>query len=391
MDCIHSSFKRLKEYCESQDFKGWDPYDGLNSKVLGSLSLLRDLKLFRLLWTQFFKLSPVNLRRIFSVPKEHNPKGLALFLAGYSNIYKATKEKKDKEAIDYLADKLLNMSSKGGYSGYCWGYNFDWQSRAFFIPKFTPNVIVSTFAGNALLDAYELTDNTGYFQASRSICEFIQKDLNKNYDSKGNFCFSYSPIDNSRIFNATLLVSRFLARVYSLTGEEILKDMAKRSMEFCVRHQNVEGSWYYGIEDNQKWIDSFHTGYILEAIYEYQKYTGDEAYAESFKRGLDFYLGNFFTEEGMPKYYVNSIYPIDVHSTAQLIVLLSKAGLLTKKIDLAKKVLTWSIENMQDKKGYFYYQIKKCCRIKIPYMRWSCAWAFYALSCFLKERTLQIQ
>ena len=27
-----TSFKKLKQYCEDEGFKGWDPYDGLNSK-----------------------------------------------------------------------------------------------------------------------------------------------------------------------------------------------------------------------------------------------------------------------------------------------------------------------------------------------------------------------
>jgi hypothetical protein len=40
---------------------------------------------------------------------------------------------------------------------------------------------------------------------------------------------------------------------------------------------------------------------------------------------------------------------------------------------------------MQDKRGYFYYQIKKGISSKIPYMRWSQAWMMYAMSYYLKE------
>ena len=35
------SFLALKDYCESEKFKGWDPYDGLNSKLF-QLSPLRN-------------------------------------------------------------------------------------------------------------------------------------------------------------------------------------------------------------------------------------------------------------------------------------------------------------------------------------------------------------
>ena len=50
---------------------------------------------------------------------------------------------------------------------------------------------------------------------------------------------------------------------------------------------------------------------------------------------------------------------------------------------LANKVLHWTIENMQDQKGYFYYQLKEGISSKIPYMRWSNAFMFYAMSYYL--------
>ena len=72
---IHA-LSRLKSYCEAEQFKGWDPYDGLNSKVFQALPFLKDSALCRLAVIQGFKRSPVNLRRIAMVPKEHNAKGI---------------------------------------------------------------------------------------------------------------------------------------------------------------------------------------------------------------------------------------------------------------------------------------------------------------------------
>ncbi len=387
MNYINESLEKLKKYCEDNDFKGWDPYDGLSSRVF-SLLPFKYLKIARICWIQLLKRSPFNLRRLFLVEKGYNPKALSLFISGYANLYKAYKKPEYKEKIFYLADKLFDIRSRS-FSNHCWGYNFDWQSRAFFIPKFTPNVIVSTFAGNAFLDAYEVTRDNRYLDIAKSAGDFILNNLNRSYDAKGNFCFSYSPLDNSMIFNASLLASKLLSRIYSFTNDKSLLDDAKRSMEFCCRQQNEDGSWFYGMETNQKWIDSFHTGYNLEAIFEYQKYSNDKAYEEFFKRGLKYYLSTFFTKEGMPRYYNNSTYPIDTHCTAQLIVLLSKAGILKKNLSLAERVLAWTTANMQDKRGYFYYQSRRPYKIRIPYIRWSCAWMFYALSHFvLPERKI---
>ena len=74
---------RLRQYCENEQFKGWDPYDGLNSRVYRAIPLLNRSAIWRLCVIQGFKRSPINLRPLMLVPKEHNAKGIGLFLKGY--------------------------------------------------------------------------------------------------------------------------------------------------------------------------------------------------------------------------------------------------------------------------------------------------------------------
>ena len=135
----------------------------------------------------------------------------------------------------------------------------------------------------------------------------------------------------------------------------------------------------------QSWIDSFHTGYNLDAIQTYQNITGDLSFRNHIELGLKYYLQNFFLKDGMPKYYHNKTYPIDIHCPGQLIVTLSKTKSFAENKDLVDKVVKWTIENMQDSKGYFYYQLKKRISSKISYMRWSNAFMFNAMSNYLKE------
>ena len=84
-----NSFLSLKSYCESEQFKGWDPYDGLNSKLAHWLLPLKHSAILRLCVIQGFKRCPVNLRRLALVPKQHNAKGIGLFLQGYCNLVQA--------------------------------------------------------------------------------------------------------------------------------------------------------------------------------------------------------------------------------------------------------------------------------------------------------------
>ena len=390
------SFVKLKNYCETENFKGWDPYDGLNSKWFQATPL-KHSALARLILIQTFKRSPVNLRKLFAVPKQYNAKGIALFLTGYCNLYEVLKFKNEYfndfsvddclAQINYLANLLLEMQNRD-YSGACWGYNFDWQARRLFLfPKDTPTVVATSFAVTALLKAYDITKNETYKTTALSAGEFVLNDLSRTPKKKG-FLFSYSPLEgNNTVYNASLLGSKTLALCYHYTKNELYKQAARGSVEACVNTQQENGSWLYGELPIQNWIDSFHTGYNLEAIATYQKYTGDDTFQNYLDKGFTFYINNFFLEDGTPKYYHDKTYPIDIHCPGQLPVTLSVLGEMKKYDLLVKKVMQWTIENMQDRKGFFYYQLKKGISSKIPYMRWSQAFMFYAFSYYFLENT----
>ena len=376
------SFHKLQQYVEKENYKGWDPFDGLNSILFQSLPFIKNIPLFRLIWIQLFKRNPINFRTITGVPKEHNPKALGLFLSGYCRLYNHNPNPYYLEKIQFLADTLLHLQNKN-FSGACWGYNFDWQARAFFQPKNTPTVVATSFIVEALLNAYKITNNQIYLTTALSAKDFILKDLNRTYDTNGNFCFSYSPQDQTQVFNAGLLGAKTLSLIYEHTKELHSIDEAKKVVQYVVNHQNSDGSWTYGTLPFHQWVDNFHTGYNLEAISIYQRISGDASFASTIEKGLAYYLNNFFTASGISKYYNTKIYPVDIHAPAQLIVTLDKLGILSQHQELVQKVLQWTIENMQDSKGYFYYQKKKYLTIKIPYMRWANAWMFYALSHYL--------
>ena len=388
------SLSSLKSYCESEQFKGWDPYDGLNSKVFQALPFLKNSALCRLVVIQGFKRSPINFRKIAMVPKEYNAKGIGLFLQGYCNLYKAVcgnQQLQDAfgtqaqlmDKINELAELLISLQSKG-YSGACWGYNFDWQARRLFLfPKYTPTVVATCFCATALMDAYEVTGNKKYLDIALSSADFVIKDLHRT-DFKNGFLFSYSPLPgNDTVFNASLLGSKLLACCYHYTGDEELKRLAEASVKACCEAQSEDGSWVYGMLPVQSWIDSFHTGYNLDALITYEEMTGDITYHSNIEKGFEFYIKSFFEPDGCPKYYHDRKYPIDIHCPGQLFVTLERLHKFDEYHILAENVLNWTVEHMQDKKGYFYYQLKQGMNSKIPYMRWSNAFMFNVLTCYL--------
>lgn len=397
---IKNSFNKLKAYCEKEQFKGWDPYDGLNSKVFKGLPFLKDSSFMRMVVIQGFKKLPINLRKIAMVPKKYNAKGLGLLLTGYCNIYEACCKQPEMEKIigskeEHLAhikelgDLLISLQSKG-YKGACWGYTFDWQSKAFFLPIHTPTVVATSFVVEALLRAYEITKNNIYLNVALSSADFILKDLNR-IEKPNGFMFSYSPLDNRAVYNATLLGTKTLALIYKYTGNEEYKNAAKASAQAVCDEQNKDGSFPHSDQIRNKWRDSFHTGFKLESLSIYQEYCNDSSYKENIERGYKYWIEHYFVPEtGLAKYYDTSTEKdtVDLHCVAQAIPTIYKLNKFDDNTKpLMDKCLKWAINNMQSKEGYFYFQKKGNSINKISYMRWPNAWMFYGMSYFIENDT----
>lgn len=156
------------------------------------------------------------------------------------------------------------------------------------------------------------------------------------------------------------------------------KTLALKAARFVVRRQHPDGSWSYGTGSAQGWADNFHTAYVLTSLYRIKAAVpASRADIEpAFDRGLGYWLSRFFLANGTPKYYNNSVYPIDVHAAAAAIVTLCEV----RHLDMARKVAQWTIEHMRDTDGFFYYQLRKRIAINTPFMRWGQAWMAYALA-----------
>ena len=148
-----------------------------------------------------------------------------------------------------------------------------------------------------------------------------------------------------------------------------------------MHYQQEDGAWKYSEQHGSSWIDSFHTGFNLESIRWFLRFNEAGHYVGAYRKGVRFYAENFFLDDGTPKYYHNRIYPIDIHSPAQAISFFSGEG--EEYRELTDRILNWMMKNMYSSKGYFYFRKGKLFTNKIPYMRWSQAWAFRGLTSYL--------
>ncbi|MDB9993754.1 delta-aminolevulinic acid dehydratase [Flavobacteriaceae bacterium] len=378
---IKDSLKELQAYIENEDYKGFDPYDALKSPFF-KLPFLKSNKLIRFGTQQLVKRLPFSIRPLLLVLKGYNPVTLGLSIQAYAYLYKAEPENREEhlQKIDFLIQELKKLIPEG-FSGACWGYDFDWEARNAKIPAYQPTVVATGIITNALFIAYQ---NTGHKDAAsliESAANFIVKDLKRTYKDD-TFCFSYSPFDTQQVFNASMKGARLLAQAYSLSANNEYKELAKLAVAFVISHQKEDGSWGYSLANAGGWTDNYHTGYILDCIDEYQKLTEDFSYSTNIEKGYKFYINNFITEEGAPKFYHNNPFPIDCTAASQTILTTLRFG----DRAIAKNVAAFMRDNLQKPNGSFKFRKFKSYTITTSFMRWSDAWMFAALS-NLKKNT----
>jgi len=397
--------RRVWDNLVAASYRGSDPYDGLNSRLLGPV--LSRSRLLRLAVIQGVKRSPVDLRPLLRIPPGLNPKGLALVLQGAAE-WPQLGDTRDQQA--WLGDALVCLASgmDGTPAGASrqvtagaaehlesgelawplaagWGYDFPWQSKAFLQPAYLPTVVATSFA----LDALELAQSPALGKVSGAAGHFVADHLHRHQDDDG-ICFSYSPGDHTRVYNASLFGARILAQTANHVPDMApqWRTLARSAVDWVMAKQATDGSWVYGDADHWRWIDNLHTGFNLETINRVAGLLETDAWDEGIARGLDFYRKALFASGGTPSYYTTSAYPLDPHSYAQgALTFLRLKHFQPDGVEFAGRILTHGVHELWDeKKGGFRFQKHRWYAQKSIHMRWSQAWMFRAICAWLSYR-----
>jgi rhamnogalacturonyl hydrolase YesR len=306
---------------------------------------------------------------------------------GYLDMLKLTDDNQYKhKAIACL--EWLKKNRAPGYDDYCWGKLFDFASRAGLYKAFEPILIWTSLICHAFIEAYEVLHDSSYLEVADSICAWIVQ-LPRNETDNG-FCMGYHNHDiNGTIHNSNMMGAAVLARTGKYNGNQKYLAVAKGAMAYSCARQLPDGYWLYGEDPKYHWIDNFHTGYNLEALKFYIESTGDPAYNENLRKGIDFYKNNFFETTGKPKYFYNKTYPIDSQCASQAIETLANFAKYDENaLELGLKVASWTIRSMMDPKGFFYFRQYPYLTLKTPMIHWAQATTYRALArlllCFAK-------
>lgn len=382
---VGRAFCALDEWISENGLAGYDPYDirgqewyvrlfGAQNwffrKVRGAFAVLEQ------------ELPPAALRRTLRVRKEINPKGMGLIAQAYLTRWEVTDDHswrtKAEGVLAWLADNPCRDSP-----GMSWGYPFHWQSRIF-LPRGTPAVVVTGAIGDAWLQHYELTRASQSLDVAEKIAEFFIHGLNRPVDDGHRLCFSYTPLDDFKVHNASLFAAAFLARLGELTGNQEYSALALRAVRYTLSEQNADGSFYYWGSEPPTIIDHYHTGFVLRHLDTVRRSTSANFITDPLSRGYEFYLRQLFNADGIPNFTPDSLYPIDIHSCTEALLCVCQLGPEFGGSSMLEPVFRLTQEKMRNADGWYIAGIRerrgKEAPINIPYLRWGQAWMLLALA-----------
>jgi hypothetical protein len=305
---------------------------------------------------------------------------MAFIARGFMRLHSATDDlawgSKAKLALEWLIE---NRSS--GYSGACWGNHFDYQSRSSYIPAGTPTIVWTALIGHVFLDAYVHFNERRFLDVAVSACDHIMIDLEKFSDGD-DLCLSYHPNAPHKVHNANTLGASLLARTNSFSPHNEYLAIANKAFQFTAKYQRPDGSWYYGEAANLHWVDNFHTAYVLDCFKYFADVTKESRFDELLRKGYEYWKGTFFLMDGTPKYYNYKTLPLDIQCSSQAIdTLVFFRDRDPSSLELAAKVARWTIANMQDRTGHFYYRRYSPWVVnKTPTLHWGQATMLSALA-----------
>jgi hypothetical protein len=288
--------------------------------------------------------------------------------------------------------EVLKQTRCGGYSNWCWGYPFNWETIRGTIKAGTPLITTVPYVYEAFKQAWEIDKADEWLQIMHSTAEHAMVDYKDIPTSPRASTCSYTPnpeqsigVVNANAYRAFLLTSA--AHDFSDTR---YWEVAERNLNFVLESQNEDGSWYYAKDGKRGFIDHFHTCFVLKALTKIEALNGHSGCTAAIERGVGYYVANLFDEAGLPKPFSSrprlTVYRRELYDYAECINL---AALLRGRFPALDRLLATVLQDVltvwQKPDGSFRSRRLLLGWDNTPMHRWAQAQLFRSL-CQLMSR-----
>ncbi len=341
----------------SEGWSGPDPYDALwgrhwRAAIAGG-------RRRRQAWIQLHARAPVNIRPVHRRRDPVVTKALAAFGLAATRVHRISGDPQMRAAALEALGLLFEDRSSGPDA---WGYPFPVQTRWSYYRAGTPNVVVTGFAVTALTEAADAFGVDAFADRARRAGIWVHQTL---FDQRRGI-FVYHPASDALIHNANMLGARAVHQ--SGLDSPAIRSATQRATRTTLDAQRPDGSWPYGDGPGLGFVDSFHTGYVLDCLLAVG--SRDPDLLARMRRGAGFYLDHFFGDAGEARLWPNRRFPEDAHSAGtglSTIASLADAGVVGKETgaETARRVLRATLRG-----GHCIHRRYRWGATRVRYPRW---------------------
>lgn len=355
-------------------------------------------------------------RRLFHHPIRF-PIADAHYAMGFAFLYETTADPAHLErAVHFLNE--LKKSRSPGFKEFCWGYPFDWVTRAGVIKEQTPLITTTPYAYEAFLQVTELLERGAdlgpptsrravgpsgpeadlcpldlldeWKQILESIAGHASVDIKDFKASETASSCSYTPFGEGGVINA----AAYRAFLLTSASQVLLKDeywrIAERNLNFVWENQNPDGSWSYAVDGVRDFVDHYHTCFVMKALAKIYSLTGHEACGEALARGVDYYLKNLFAEDGLPKPFSKAprltVYKRELYDCAECVNLCLLLRDRFPQLEMTLETVVMGVlKDWIKPDGSFRSRRLHLGWDNVPMHRWGQAQMFRSLAFYLRE------
>lgn len=239
-------------------------------------------------------------RRLFHEPQRF-PIADAHYAMGFAQLAQLTgRDEYLQRAAHFL--EVLEQTRCPGYAHHGWGYPFDWVTRTGVMKTGTPLITTTPYVYEAFAAVHGLGPADRWVEVMRSIAEHAFHDIPDRVLGPHEAAAGYNPLDTEGcVVNASAYRAFLLTEAAGRFGREDYAEAAVRNLNFVLRQQRLDGSWFYAADGVRTFIDHFHTCFVLKALTKIERLTGNAECTRAIEAGVAYYVEHLFDEHGLPR------------------------------------------------------------------------------------------
>lgn len=197
---------------------------------------------------------------------------------------------------------VLEQTRCPGYRHAGWGYPFDWVTRTGVMKAQTPLITSTPYVYEAFAAVHKLDGDGRWLRVMESAAEHAFTEIHDRVLADDEATAGYNPQDaECHVINASAYRAFLLFSAAEQFGREDYAQAARRNLNYVLRAQRPDGSWWYATDGVRDFVDHFHTCFVLKALAKIEALTDDAGCRQAIDAGVAYYVRHLFDENGLPR------------------------------------------------------------------------------------------